>query len=195
MGRSGPRRSLHMYLIITWAASKLPQGSRIEKSIKSIVEDGNHLAIGRARKWVAAVLGRLPCNLTKSYGCCARLPVRPSEKPNYVALPSAGGPVSDRSPSRALACQACLACRCAQVKWMRTMHRTGSITARSLARQIFDPGATAGVTRGVVLQPHFGFSGPCGSPEPALPTGLQGCWLARPVVSLGPHRPQGELRC
>lgn len=42
-----------------------------------------------------------------------------------------------------------------------------------------------GVTRGV-LQPHFGFSGQCGSPEPASrrAAGL----LARPASSLGPHR-------
>ena len=58
---------------------------------------------------------------------------------------------------------------------MRTMRRTGSITARSLGRQIFDPGATAGVTRGI-LQPHFGSSGHAAAQNPP-PDGLQGCLL------------------
>lgn len=62
------------------------------------------------------------------------------------------------------------------------MRRTGSITARSLGRQIFDPGATAGVTRSI-LQPHFGFSGHAAAQNPP-PDGLQGCLLC----SLGPHR-------
>lgn len=30
-------------------------------------------------------------------GPSASSPIRPSEEPNYLALPSAGGPVSDRS--------------------------------------------------------------------------------------------------
>lgn len=55
------------------------------------------------------------------------------------------------------------------------MRRTGSITARSLGRQIFDPGATTGVTWGV-LQPHFGFSGNAAAQNPP-PDGLQGCLL------------------
>lgn len=55
------------------------------------------------------------------------------------------------------------------------MRRTGSITARSLGRQIFDPGATAGVTRSI-LQPHFGFSGHAAAQNPP-PDGLQGCLL------------------
>lgn len=74
---------------------------------------------------------------------------------------------------------------------MRTMRRTGSITARSLGRQIFDPGATAGVTRGV-LQPHFGFSGHAAAQNPP-PGGLQGCF-ARPAVPLGPTA-AGQTGC
>lgn len=71
------------------------------------------------------------------------------------------------------------------------MRRTGSITARSLGRQIFDPGATAGVTRGV-LQPHFGFSGHAAAQNPP-PDGLQGCLLGLPVP-LGPTA-AGQTGC
>lgn len=74
---------------------------------------------------------------------------------------------------------------------MRTMRRTGSITARSLGRQIIDPGATTGVTWGV-LQPHFGFSGHAVAQNPP-PDGLQGCLLGLPVP-LGPTA-AGQLGC
>lgn len=73
---------------------------------------------------------------------------------------------------------------------MRTMRRTGSITARSLGRQIFDPGATAGVTR-AALQPHFWLSGPCGSPEPAPPAGCRAAGLAL-LFLLDTPPPQGK---
>lgn len=78
------------YLITNLVSSKIPQGSRIEKSIKSMsrMETSWRVVGGEHGQQIAMFAHALSLCLVT---------VRPSEKPNYLALPSAGGPVSDRS--------------------------------------------------------------------------------------------------